>query len=245
MILPCCIAFFSFLLLRYKPIPEQIRQMMEPIQSIAILGIIAGIDALAASVVYAQILSFISDAKTRKLDSYQKLIDKIYELDEFVLSHKNQDPIIDKVLDFTFHFRLLEYNDFPIVDWEERCEPFSEELQNPRSKQGDYLLRRGIAIRLLQCEQCLKEIGLTSIKLIVAPVELKPLLKILYSLSAIMIFGIASFFLSYFSSLSNLIASIPIFFATFSAVLFIELAFSLKSEFESLGNFCPDSFEKP
>jgi len=227
----------AYSLLRDPHFGDALRDLLSPTQYVTILGVLGGIVALASSVAFAHLLAFIAEANVRKREAYHRLHDRLYELDNFVESRAVGDHIGNKLLAFTLDLRRLRFRDFPRTDWSDRLQPFIDDLTPPFPATVDAAFRLGVLVRLNYCEDLVSEIGVASVRQIVAGVVVRPVLKSFAVLAALMISGVAAFFFAALPWSAPFVAVLPVFFACLSALLFIEIGYEVHREVGELLDF--------
>jgi hypothetical protein len=214
---------------------EGVRELVSPTQAITILGVIGSIIALASSIAFGHLLQFLGATNEQKSEAYYRLHDRLYELDSLLRDEAQDDPLVWEAQRFSFELKKLRLQDYPVLDWDERMGPLLQ-LVTAADKRTSHLAQE-VLIRLHHCEDLISTIGLMSIRQIVAGALVQPVIKSFALLAALMILGIATYFLAAIPSAQPVVAAVPTFFGTFSALLFIEVGWLVYRETEEILDF--------
>jgi ABC-type multidrug transport system fused ATPase/permease subunit len=213
-----------------------IEELRSPSTYVTVLGVIGGILALASSIAYAHLLQFMSASNAAKSGAYHRLQERLYEMDEFVQANGPDTEVSDALLEFTYDLRRLQLRDYPIQDWGERLNPF-ESFLTTKSDDGFEMFWAHLLVRLNYIEELMGLIGISSVRQILLSVIAAPLLKCFGALAAIMLSSAIGILMSSYESAGVALVLLPVFFAVFSAFLFVEVAHAVYRETEEIVDF--------
>lgn len=198
-------------------------KLVQPNQMLSVLGVIGAILALASSISYGHLIHFISSAKNELHSSYHRFKEQLFELDELLDSFPKETPVTRCAKEMTYEMKSFRLEDIPFFDeWDAVAKPVMKELDRVRENGSWNANQKDLVAQMIYCEELLSAIGLASVKQMISQVFLRPVLKSLALLAGIMISGIGIYFLLTIESTGPLVASIPVFFAVFSALVFVE-----------------------
>jgi hypothetical protein len=214
-----------------------IEDLRAPATFMTLLGVTGGILALVSIIAHGHLLQFMSAAGNAKSDSYHRLQERLYELDEFVQTHGTESALIDSLLAFSYDLRRLRLRDYPIQDWTERLSPFVNFLTSSTPDNASAFFRSRLVVRLDYIEELVGSIGVASIRQILLMVIARPLLKSLAVLAVLVLVGVFGIVVSGFELAGVLLGVIPIFFAVMSVFLFLEVGLTVYRDIEEVVDF--------
>lgn len=203
-----------------------VMKLVQPNQALSVLGVIGAILALASSISYGHLIHFISDAKTELHSSYHQFKDQLNQIDDLVNSFSKETPVTRNVKEMTYKMKSFRLEDIPFFDeWSDATKPVMKELDRVRKNGSWNTKQRDLVAKMIYCEELLSAIGLASVKQMISKRFLNPVIKSLALLAGIMISGIGIYFLLTIENTGAFVASIPVFFASFSSLVFVETGF--------------------
>lgn len=220
----------------YAPISE----LQNPSQAVSVIGVIGTILAVASSASFGYLLYYMSDTNNRKAEAYRRLQDDLNDLDAFLRSSSRKLPLIIKAQSIVSELRALRLSDYSALrntDWEDYLEPILGELKGEEGPESLRALENELLIRLADCEDAMGEISIMSIKQIIAQVHSRAVIKSFMLLAVLMISAVALYYLPNTREMRVFISTVPIFFATFSSLIFVEVSWTLHREADELLDF--------
>lgn len=200
-----------------------VMKLAQPNQVLSVLGVIGAILALASSISYGHLIHFISDAKNELHSSYHQFKEQLFELDNLLDSFPKDAPVTRCAKEMTFEMKSFRLEDIPFFDkWDAVAKPVMKELDRVRENGSWSAKHKDLVAHMIYCEELLSAVGLASVKQMISQVFLRPVIKSLALLATIMISGIGIYFLLTMENTGPFVASIPVFFAIFSALVFVE-----------------------
>lgn len=207
---------------------EAVSKLLQPTQVLSVLGVIGALLALASSISYTHLGHFISDSKKDLRNSYHRFQNELFEINDLIDSFPESSPVVEKTHEMTYGMGFLRREDipFPFFDeWDDWVEPIIKELSNDSNDgkldpDGQELL-----VRLSYAEEVLNTIGVAHVKQVISEVVLKPVMKSLALMAGIILSGIGVYFVVGVTNAQQFGIAIPVFFATFAALIFVETGY--------------------
>lgn len=198
-------------------------KLVQPNQVLSVLGVIGAILDLASSISYGHLIHFISGAKSELHSSYHQFKEHLFQIDDLVESFPSETPVTQRAKEMTYEMKSLRLEDIPFSnEWDAVTKPVMKELDRVRENGSWSAKQKDLVAQMIYCEELLSAVGLASVKQMISSVFLKPVIKSLALLAGIMVSGISIYFLLTFEDTGPIVASIPVFFATFSCLVFVE-----------------------
>jgi hypothetical protein len=228
--LACVVAAVSWIIL---PNPKQADQfyVTDYTGLYGIFGILSAVLALAGSFCIGHALQFSYSAAAERSQAYSMLLSRLDALDDYLRSQDPKDPIVDSAREFIWEINKLRLDDFPLIN-QDREKLLGKVLRvmKQREKRGCGHLWYDVARALHRCEEAMNDLGLISIRQVVAQCILNPVVKMFFYLSLLLIVVAA---LLVVPKVPLLVAvSVASFFTAMTIQLLGEVVWAIHSDFD-------------
>ncbi|PJZ41710.1 hypothetical protein CH370_09755 [Leptospira kmetyi] len=223
------ISTITYFFIRNPENSESIKLLLNPANSVTILGVLSAIVTIAITIAYGHMNYFLTDANNRKIETYINLKERLFELENFILNSKINSEYINPLLRELYEILSIQLEGTAGIHWNESMEGVLDNISSIKGKKAQLFLQ-GLLARMTYCEELMNIIGVMSIKQIVTSVIIAPILKGFGILSLIIISGIGIFFLIPFPIFNILIPPVLIFISCLTGLLFYEVGFNINRE---------------
>jgi len=203
-------------------------KLLQPTQVLSVLGVIGALLALASSISYSHLGHFITESKKDLRNSYHQFQSELFEINDLIGTFSEDSPIVKKTHEMTYAMGFLRRDDipFPFFDeWDDWVKPIMKELGDTSNDGELDPDRQELLVRLIYAEEILNSIGVAHVRQVLSEVVLRPVMKSLALMAGIIISGISVYFLDGIANAQEVIIAIPVFFATFASLIFIETGY--------------------
>ena len=118
----------SYLILSYKSFIPCLS--LKEGDLLVFLALIGSILALIVSISFGFLLQYMSSKNNRKHDLFNRFKSMLFEFDAFLITHSEGNPLIQACLEFSWKSKFINFDDFPLDDWENRVANITIHLDN-------------------------------------------------------------------------------------------------------------------
>ncbi|PSN18161.1 hypothetical protein C7271_13980 [filamentous cyanobacterium CCP5] len=220
--------FFGILI--YRIIFEQNTVLNVDIRSTTpALGTIGSILALTTSVSFAFMIFAITRVSNRKHDLFYRLKSFLFDFDNFLEKTSNQKHVSNKAQELSWELKFLTISDFPIMNWNDKTRDLLNLLESEEDPLEDPNFNNKVLGYLGFIENLISEIGVACISQIVALKHFEVVYKVL-ALIGLLLLALVSNYLNFGAMPAKVLSVSPVFFASFSSLILLELGWLLHRE---------------
>jgi hypothetical protein len=203
------------------------------------LGVLSAVLALAGSFCIGHALQFGYAAAAERIQAYTTLHNRLDSLDDYLRLQDPKDALVDCTREFIWELSKLRLNDFPIrtPDWNKRLAKVTEELNQQRKRRPAYLWN-DVTRALSRCEEAVSDLGLISIRQVVTDCILRPVIKMFFYLSLLLIISTALLIIPKISV--HVVCSVISFFTVMTILLLAEVLWAVRRDFNERLDFVED-----
>jgi len=209
---------------------------------VTLLGFLASILALTASLMVGHVLGYLQATLSEKTDLYLRLRDTLISFDDFLRTQNDPSGLVGAAQSFSWELKKLRLEDFPILDWDSRLKDLGKRLEKHPREGEESNLPLEVMAYLGYCEELVSAIGLACIKQIVVRVLLQPILKMFIVMGCIILTLICYCFCFSLTPFQVRLA-LPVFFSFVTLLLLYEVAWHFYRHITENTDF-PDSAEE-
>ena len=189
-----------------------------------ILGVVAGLLALASSIAYGHHTLVLTESRARLSDAYTRFRDQIESLLELCTFDEMDSELHKKVASLAIDAssRRLEYLTFQI-DWEALAKPITEELDRLHAEQRYGILEARVVAHLHRAEELLSELHVASVGQVITLLIVRPVLKSLGLLVLIMLVGAGLYLIPEAVLQEHIAIGLVTLITTFSVLIFLDI----------------------
>jgi hypothetical protein len=190
---------------------------------VTLLGFLASILALSASLMVGHVLSYLQATLSEKTDLYLRFRDTLITFDDFLRNHAGISDLVNEAQSVSWELKKLRLEDFPIMDWDSRLKRLGTILEKHPREGAHVNLPLEVMAYLGFCEELISAIGLACIKQIIVRVLLQPIIKMFVVMGCIIMTLI--YYCFYFAIAPLQIRlGVPVFFSLAAILLLYEVA---------------------
>ena len=199
-------------------------------QLMIFMAMLGSILALMTSLSFGFLSQYMSSANNRKHDLFTKLKSELFNFDSFLKDYPQDLAIINESQKFSWDLKSIKFEDFPIMDWDERLEGLKPHIEKSRGAfEGDRNLENKVLGFLVIMEEIVSDIGLMCIKQIISTVHADRVIKGFCCFAGVLVTATATYYVSD-PTLIFILSSLPIFFVVMVLLYILELGWNLKRE---------------
>ncbi len=200
------------------------------------LGSIGSILALATSVSFAFVVFFVNQTNSRKHDLFYKFKTSLFDFDRFLKDYPSSERLVSEAQALSWSLKFVKLSKFPLGDWEDRLAELLPHIDKDCDYEEDPNLKNKILGYLGYMEEIVSEIGIMCIRQVIAGIYIKIVIKAFILIGLLLLVLVISYL--NLGSIQNVISSVmPVFFATFACLIFLELGWYLYREGNELLDF--------
>ncbi|MBD2232236.1 hypothetical protein [Phormidium tenue] len=200
------------------------------------LGVIGSILALATSISFSFMVFSISQANNRKHDLFYRFKSMLFEFDSFLKDYPATERKVSEAQALSWQLKFIKLSEFPLFDWGDTIKDLTTYLTEAEDYEEDLNLDNKILGYLGFLEETVSEIGLICINQITSQIYVDIVIKIL-ALITLLIVTLISGYLNLGTIQNSVLSCSPVFFASFSCLIFLQVIRCLKMESKEILNF--------
>lgn len=193
--------------------------------------------ALSGSVSFAFVLFQLSTTSARKHDLFHRYKSGLFDLDKYLDQLKEHSPAIQAARSASLRLKFVQFEDFPLMDWDDYLEAFLESLSEEEdvNDTSDSIEKRVLAF-FAYIEEIVSDIGVMCVRQVILGLHVEIVKKVVGLLVAL-VTTLVVVHLGPSGHLLLVLHATPIFFGAMVSLVLVQIARYLALEYRDQVTF--------